>query len=398
MSDRAGIYVHVPFCARVCPYCDFAVEKDRGGGREAWLRALLAEISATPEEPGLVDTIYLGGGTPSLLGAEALARILFAIAARWRLHPDTWISLEANPEDVTPQAAREWAGLGVRTLSLGAQSLHDQELSFLGRRHRAGEVAGAMDAARAAGFPIVSLDLIFGLPGQTRERWSAALDAAIALAPEHVSCYQLTIHEGTRFGDRRQAGRLRELDEETQARFYALAHERLGVAGYEGYEVSNFARGPACRSRHNSKYWRHVPYLGLGPSAHSYLDRRRWWNERDRAAWQAHLEAGELPRAGEESLDGPTLALEKVLLGLRTRGGIDLKAVARDTGVDLEPANTDRFARWAREGLVVRAGSVLRPTTAGMAVAEGLARDVEVPAPAAAALPGAAPPLPRGGA
>lgn len=382
--DPAGIYVHVPFCARICPYCDFAVTTGGPDRRRRYLECLLREVAGAPDLPVAADTIYLGGGTPSSLTPDQLGELLAAVRDRWELTADPWLTLEANPEDVTPEAAASWRRMGFRTVSLGVQSFDSAALDFLGRRHTPDQAEAAVGAAREAGLRIVSIDLIFGLPGQTEATWEAELEAAARLGPDHVSCYQLTIHAGTPFGRAARAGRLREMDQDEQARLYRIAHERLGQAGLEAYEVSNFAVGPESRSRHNAKYWRHAPYLGVGPSAHSFDGKRtRWWNRRDLREWSEAIEAGASPVREREHLREEQLALEAVMFGLRTRRGVDLDEVVARTGIELEtPANVALVRDWEQRGLLQRSEPRRwAPTTAGMAVAEALARAIEVPTP-----------------
>ena len=257
MTVAAGLYLHVPFCSAVCPYCDFAVTVGGPRSRAAFVEALLAEIALVaggPEGAWPFDTVYLGGGTPSALAADNLGRILAAVAGAFALAPTARVFLEANPEDVTPAALAAWRALGVGTLSLGVQSFAAGALVFLGRRHRLAAGRRSVERARAAGFDTVSLDLIYGLPGQDAAAWRGDLEAAVALAPDHLSCYQLTVHEGTPLGRRRARGELRELPEEGQAELFELTHGFLASAGYPAYEVSNFARVPEHRSRHNAKY------------------------------------------------------------------------------------------------------------------------------------------------
>jgi putative oxygen-independent coproporphyrinogen III oxidase len=375
-----GLYLHVPFCSAVCPYCDFAV---RTGGRERRARfvaRLLAEIelwAGAPPPLSAFDTVYFGGGTPSCLLPEELARILDAARARLGVVPGARVFLEANPEDVTPESLAAWRALGVATLSLGVQSFAAEDLAFLGRRHDAGEARRSVELALAAGFETVSIDLIYGLPdglpAGSPAGWRRTLDAAVRLAPQHLSCYQLTVHDGTPFGARRDRGALRELPGEAQAGLFVLTHAFLADAGYPAYEVSNFARAHEHRSRHNRKYWEHAPYLGLGPSAHSFDGRRRWWNERTLDAWERRVAAGERPEAGGETLEREELALEALLLGLRRAEGVDLAALRERYAVDLLAANAGLLERLAADGLLARRGERLVPSPAGLAVADGLA-------------------------
>jgi oxygen-independent coproporphyrinogen-3 oxidase len=356
----------------------------RGGrpARERYVGHLLAEMSlAAADWPRLpaFDTLYLGGGTPSLLLPEDLARIVDTARARLGLEPSAWTFLEANPEDVTPEACAAWRGLGVRTLSLGVQSFDDEELRFLGRRHSGPDARRSVEVALAAGFHTVSVDLIYGLPGQSPEAARRNLQAAIGLGPQHLSCYQLTVHERTGFGVRAARGQLVELPDPEQAALFELTHAFLGDAGWPAYEVSNFARGEDHRSRHNRKYWDHTPYLGLGPSAHSLApgatarSARRFWNERLTPRWGDRVAAGEPPVAGEESLGAAELALEALMLGLRTAAGLDLAAYAERYGFDLVAPNRALLDSLVAEGKASVQGGRLALSRSGLAVADGLA-------------------------
>ena len=392
-----GLYLHIPFCSAVCPYCDFSVMRVVEAARRRFVDHIVAELPlAAPEwtDPRPFDTVYFGGGTPSLLTVDELARLLDACRQHLPLAAQPWIFLEANPEDVTSSSCAVWRDLGVRTLSLGVQSFSDNALRFLGRRHNAQQARTAVEIAQAAGFDTVSLDLIFGLPGQTGEAWQRDLEAAVALGPGHVSCYQLTIHERTRFGVAAKRGELVELPQDNQATLFELTHRLLADAGWRAYEVSNFARGGEHESRHNKKYWDHTPYLGLGPSAHSLAmangtaapAARRWWNELRTPRWDKRVAAGERPVEAEESLGPLALATEDVLLGLRTTAGIDLDRFAESYGLDLLAANEALVARLTAEGhLTVKNGPAgerrLLPTLSGLAVADGLAAAFDIPLP-----------------
>jgi oxygen-independent coproporphyrinogen-3 oxidase len=375
-TANPGLYLHIPFCSAICPYCDFAVLTGGPERRQRFADHLISEISLWSADRSAfdsIDTIYFGGGTPSALAPDDLARILAAARENLSIQDGAWVSFEANPEDVNLESVRAWRELGVRFLSLGIQSFDADALKFLGRRHTPEEARRSVEIARAAGFDTISIDLIYGLPGQPFEVWKRTLEQAVALGPDHVSCYQLTFHEGTPFGFRLAKGTMNELPEESQAEIFLFTHEFLRDHGYPAYEVSNFARSPEHRSRHNQKYWHHVPYLGLGPSAHSFSGTRRWWNEPKLGPYEKRIEAGERPVAGSEELTREDLALEALMLGLRTADGIVLDSFRDRYGVDLRERNRSLIERYVEEGLL--AGDVagrLVPTLAGHAVIDSL--------------------------
>jgi putative oxygen-independent coproporphyrinogen III oxidase len=380
-TSAPGLYLHIPFCSAICPYCDFSVLTGGAERRAGFVADLLAEIRMWgPDREAFaeIDTIYCGGGTPSALAPEQIAQVVTALQENLSIRNDAWILFEANPEDVTPESARAWRDLGVRTVSLGIQSFDEESLRFLGRRHRPVEAPRSVEIAREAGFETVSFDLIYGLPGQTLSSWERTLEEAVALAPDHLSCYQLTIHEGTPFGFRVARGQLTELTEPAQAEQFLFTHRFLAGHGLPAYEVSNFARSPEHRSRHNRKYWDHTPYLGLGPSAHSFSGTRRWWNERKLKPWETKIRTGERPVVGGEDLTPADLALEALMLGLRTAEGIDLDRFRDRYGIDLRERNERRIERLERERMVRIDGTRVIPTLEGWAVADALARDFEL--------------------
>ncbi|MFQ5351369.1 MAG: radical SAM family heme chaperone HemW [Thermoanaerobaculia bacterium] len=380
-QEAPGIYVHVPFCARICPYCDFAVTTPGSERRQRYLPALQAEIELAGcdpwrgvEIPAAANTVYFGGGTPSLLEPDELGAILDALHEQLHLAAEPWLGLEANPEDVTPGRLAAWRRLGIRFLSLGVQSFDDRNLKLLGRRHTAAGARSAVEAAMASGIETVSIDLIYGLPDQRAPAWRRELDAAIAVAPQHISCYQLIVEPGTPFAVMRRRGRLCELREEDQAELFLLTHSWLSDHGYESYEVSNFAMAPLHRSLHNPKYWHHAPYLGVGPSAHSFDGRRRWWNQRQLGPWADAVALAHRPIQEEERLTPAQLALEELMLALRTRGGIDLAGYRERHGIDLVDANRATYAALIADGRLCLEGGRLRATPAGLPIADGIAR------------------------
>jgi oxygen-independent coproporphyrinogen-3 oxidase len=374
VSDRpAGLYLHVPFCSRICPYCDFAVRTGDAARRRRYVDHLLTEIELYADYPLRFDTIYFGGGTPSLLDSQDLGRILDALRSRLQLVDPVWIFLEANPEDVTATSLRDWKSLGVTTLSLGVQSLEAASLTFLGRRHGPDDARRAVEAAQQVGFDTVSIDLIYGLPGQTPAAWREEMTRALALGAQHFSCYQLTIHDRTRFRLLERRGRLTQLPDDEQAGLFRMTHDFLNASGMPGYEASQFAAGPEHRSRHNTKYWDHTPYLGLGPAAHSHEDDRRWWNLRRTDAWQDRVGEGRRPIEGEETLDTEALVLEALMTGLRTYAGVDLKRLRSRWGVDLLESNRSLVERLQADGLLSCDDDSLVPSLDGLVIADTIA-------------------------
>ena len=373
------IYVHAPFCARRCSYCDFAVTVDRSPDPGAWLEAIRAELLGHVQRhrwPRLkLRTLYVGGGTPSLLGDGAMA----GLAAALRDCADTdetfeWTA-EANPEHFSAGLAKDWRAAGVNRLSLGAQTFDPEVLRWMGRLHGPEGPARAIAAARSAGLSNVSIDLIFGVPARLGRDWSGDLDRAIELDCEHVSLYGLTAEKEAPLGRWVADGRETLADEDTYAEEYLMAAERLGAAGYVHYEVSNFAR-PGFESRHNRAYWTGAPYLGLGPGAHSYLPPHRFWNVRDWAAYRTRvLGAGPPAEAagaidGSERVDAETSSLEQAWLALRTNDGARLETPAQQRMADT----------WTARGWAVEAGGRVRLTAEGWLLLDRLAVEFETSA------------------
>ncbi len=403
MTTAPGLYIHVPFCARVCPYCDFAVQTGGPKKRSAYVDSLVQEIGAWGARvrgdaheivgPALevnqikaswacaspFDSVYIGGGTPSSLAVSALETILAALFEALPIAADRTVTLETNPEDVTEAHLAAWRDLGITRLSLGVQSFDDDALGLLGRTHTSVGAIAAVGAALEAEFGVVSLDLIYGVPGQSAAGWRATLEQAVSLQPHHISCYELTVHETTPFFDARRRGELVELADDTKADLFFATHRFLAAVGYPAYEVSNFACRPAYRSRHNRKYWDHSPYLGLGPSAHSFDGAgARWWNERRLDDWAAVLDEGFLPIAATESLSPEQLVLEALALKLRTTAGLDLAGIERRFGVELAGRNAEVVERLKETGLVESHAERLVPTLKGLAVADTMAASFEI--------------------
>lgn len=358
-----GLYLHIPFCPQVCPYCSFAVTGPRPRLHRRYVEALCAEMASRAASfPGPLDTVYFGGGTPTLLAPELLAQVLERARALFGFAPEVEITAEANPEGVDAARFAALRALGFDRLSLGVQSFAEQSLRLLGRRHTGTQAQLAFEAARRAGFTNLNLDLIFAVPGAPPADWDHSLEQALALAPEHLSTYALTIEAGTPFARREEQGRLTAAPEEEQARAYEEAVARLEGAGYEHYEVSNFAR-PGCRSRHNWAYWQGGQYLGVGLAAHSLVGARRSWNRRHLRAYLQAVEAGLSPEAGSEVLDPVAARGEALWLGLRTSAGAQLPP-----GLERQ----QRFEALVAAGYVELRGTRVGLTRRGFVLADAL--------------------------
>ncbi len=367
-----GLYVHIPFCKTKCGYCDFYSMADTGL-IDDYLGALFREIDSYRHEFTEFDTIYLGGGTPSLLSLGQIENLLGRIRKAFNILPSSEITIEANPADLGQDDLSALHDMGVNRINIGVQSFDDSELAFLGRRHNSLQAMNTLGSARLAGFDNIGLDLIYSLPGQRIEKWKASLAKALAFGPEHISCYELELKAGTPIGLRYGQRKSGPGTEERRRTFFMKTSEILEDAGYIHYEISNFALPMNKASRHNQKYWDHTPYLGLGPSAHSFRERRRWWNHESLHDYLRDLKEGRLPVGSSEELGIEELAMEALFLGLRMRKGIDLERYELTYGRNLMKHEGKLFQEWVREGLVRLEGSVLRPTRAGMAVADGLA-------------------------
>jgi oxygen-independent coproporphyrinogen III oxidase len=314
------LYLHVPFCARRCSYCDFSIAVRRRIPAAEYIGAIRSEF-AEQGEIGPLETVYLGGGTPSLLPSHAVASLLQYIFDQAPSANAVEVTLEANPEDVTPDAVRVWRAAGVSRVSLGAQSFDERVLRWMHRSHDAGHVTAAVETLRRGGIDNISLDLIFALPPELERDWRGDLDRALALEPAHLSLYGLTVEPRTPLARWVSRGATAPPDDERYAEEYLLAHERLAEAGYVFYEVSNAAR-EGRRSRHNSAYWSGRPYLGLGPAAHSFDGRTRRWNLAPWEAYRRALADGGSPVESEETLTDEQGELEQLYLGLRTVEGL----------------------------------------------------------------------------
>jgi len=320
------LYLHVPFCARRCSYCDFAIAVRREVPWQRYAEAVHDEcrVRDIAARCAPLDTLYLGGGTPSRLGPDGVAATLAALRRHVQLAPEAEVTLEANPEDITDDAVAAWREAGINRLSIGIQSFDDAVLQWMHRVHDAERAREAVETVRRGGIARFSVDLIFAAPAALARDWSRDLDAMLALEADHVSLYGLTIEPGTPLGRWQARGEVQEADESRYEAEFLEAHARLGSAGYAHYEVSNFAK-PGRRARHNSAYWRGVPYVGLGPGAHDFDGRHRRWNLSAYAAWDRTLREGRDPLEGREELTADNRAAESVYLGLRTVDGLRLE-------------------------------------------------------------------------
>lgn len=330
-STPFGVYVHIPFCTVRCGYCDFntyTATELRGVTRQSFVDDLIAEIdfadrvlstNGTPRRPAA--TVFLGGGTPTLLPVDAIQRILDAIRRTSGIAGAAEVTIEANPDTVSPDVMRGLAAAGVTRVSVGMQSAVPRVLGILDRSHNPASVVDAVAWAKAAGLQ-TSVDLIYGSPSETLDEWRTTLDAAVALDTDHVSAYSLIVEEGTALERRIRRGELEPIDDDTHADMYELADETLTRAGFEWYEVSNWSTGSDARSRHNLSYWTGADWWGFGPGAHSHLNGVRWWNVKHPAAYAERIAAGESPALEREILDAEQRADEVVLLGIRVREGV----------------------------------------------------------------------------
>ena len=365
-GPASGLYIHVPFCKTKCPYCDF-YSITAGTPVEHWLEALASEATRYCGLFETFDTLYVGGGTPSLLGEGEIRALFDVCTASFDFAPDSEITIEANPDDVTASKLEAWRDLGVNRVSLGVQSFDDAELRFLRRRHDAAQAERSIGAIRSAGYANVGLDLMYGFEGQSLATWERTLERALGFAPEHLSCYQMTIDPETEFGRMLKAGTLTSAGEECERSFFMRTGEILRSRGYLHYEISNFARDERFISRHNHKYWSHAPYLGLGPSAHSFKDGMRWWNVRSVELYCRSLRRGGSAVEGRETLTEDELALETLYLGLRTRDGVPLEALQRG------PDWRSTLDTMLRESLVTVENGRVVPTLRGFCLADRLA-------------------------
>lgn len=379
-----GLYLHVPFCASRCGYCDFntytATELGTGVRQDTYLDTVLGELrlAARVLQPRpRVDTVFVGGGTPTLLPPGDLARALEAIEATFGLAPDAEVTTEANPESVTPRSLKHLRAAGYNRLSLGMQSAAPGVLAVLDRKHTAGRAVAAAAEARAAGFDHVNLDLIYGAPGETAADFAGSLAAALAAGADHISAYSLIVEEGTRLAARMRRGELPYPSDDVAADRYLAAEATLSAAGMGWYEVSNWASSPAARCRHNLLYWTGGDWWGLGPGAHSHVGGVRWWNVKHPARYSALVDAGGSPGAGREVLTARERYVETVMLRLRLADGLPLAWLDGPGRAAAAQAVSDGLLRVADIGRAAGiAGGAAVLTLRGRLLADAVTRDL----------------------
>ncbi|HLX11414.1 MAG TPA: radical SAM family heme chaperone HemW [Bacteroidota bacterium] len=332
----ASLYLHIPFCEKKCIYCDFySVEHLQS--MDAFVASLKKEIELYAEygKRDPVETIFFGGGTPSLLPPKTVGEILNLLAGKFTINKDAEITLEANPGTVDKQKLFDLKAAGLNRISFGVQSFHKSDLEFLSRIHTADEATEAVAWAQQVGFTNINIDLIYALPNQTMAQWEENLRRAISLGTQHLSAYNLIVEEGTPLARMVRAKQVSPLPTDTEAEMYEFTMEYLGARGFDHYEVSNYSL-PGFESRHNSNYWNHTNYIGFGPSAHSFWNDRRWWNIANIQSYCQHIEKGETPVAGDEHLSGSQLFEEAVMLDARC-GKVDLRSLEERYGAEIEP-------------------------------------------------------------
>ena len=367
-----GLYIHIPFCIKKCGYCDFYSVTTLASMPD-FIDALIEEMRMYRGEFNSFDTIYIGGGTPSVLSSEQVKAILSEVRSNFDLALNSEITLEANPADLSLSFLESLREIGINRLNIGIQSFDQKILDFLGRRHSVEQGISAIQDSRRAGFRNLGLDLIYGVPGQKMTLWLETLNQAVAFEPEHLSCYQLTIEPRTPLGKRYGEKEFSLPSDDLQYEFFMKTSKTLEDAGYVHYEVSNFAKGMAVASRHNQKYWDHTPYLGLGPAAHSLMCNQRWWNHRSVDKYVSAIRNGAKPIEGIEVLSLEQLQLEAFYLGLRTKKGICIEDFSEKYSWDILTGKEKSFVELQKKGLILIENGFVHPTRSGLALSDNLA-------------------------
>lgn len=379
LQEPRAAYVHVPFCAHRCGYCDFTLVAGKDHLIDSYLKALETELDNSPIGGGEgqrieLETLYFGGGTPSHLSPQQLRQLFDLVLSRFELSDDCEFTIEANPVDLTIERIDVLCEYGVNRISLGVQSFDDKMLSVLERNHDGETIRDVMERLRGA-IDNVSFDLIFGVPGQTLELWDQTLSAAVELGPAHISSYGLTYEKGTSFWSRKNAGDLQSAPEDLEREMYARVMDSLASRGYEQYEISSFAL-PGRRSRHNQVYWSGKPYLAFGPGAARYVGGFRETNHRSVTTWLQQIQSGGSGTMEREQLDDEDRARERLILGLRLIEGIDIEQFEWETGFSVFELAEQEIDRAVRQGLLDSTDSRLRLTYEGRFFADGVIVDL----------------------
>lgn len=378
---NAGLYIHVPFCLKKCPYCDFYSITD-ASFHPAFLNALSTEMRLNRGVDLVFDTVYIGGGTPSVFNEKTIDRIVETARQSFKILTGSEITLEVNPGTVTLEKLKGYRRAGVNRINIGVQSFNSANLRFLGRIHSDRDADLAVKWAQSAGYKNIGLDLIYGIPDQTLSSWLRDLQSAVEFEPQHLSCYMLSFETGTPMDRDRKKGRFKPLPEGRVCDLFETTVKFLSDHGYDQYEISNFARGNIGgsglknaghnRSRHNTKYWTFAPYIGLGPSAHSFIEPERFWNHADVGKYVQELARGKLPRAEKESLSLEQLMIEAVYLGLRQTNGISVDAFNEKFGVSFRGMFGEVIADLEEKGLMECSQGRCALTSKGMLVLDSI--------------------------
>jgi oxygen-independent coproporphyrinogen-3 oxidase len=364
-EKHPGLYIHIPFCRSKCLYCDFYSVASRAA-IPAWLKAVQREVLLYKDRFSDFDSLYLGGGTPTILGERELAELLECLHKNFTFCPESEMTIEANPDGLSRDKLKVIGSLGINRISLGVQSLDDRDLKYLGRSHGSRQALKSLDTIRSCGFADLGADLMYGLETQSIQGWRRTLEKILEFRPEHISCYQMTFEKGAPLWKMKAAGRIRSIGEKLESAFFIWTSRYLEKHAYQHYEISNFARSPEFMCRHNRKYWSHIPYLGLGPSAHSFHAGSRWWNVRSIRKYCGLLAEGKAPVEASEVLSEEQLDLETLDLGLRTSAGVDLHALGGRLIMD------EALAELQKSGLVKVTNGRIQPSRKGFLVADSL--------------------------
>jgi putative oxygen-independent coproporphyrinogen III oxidase len=371
-TSSAGIYIHIPFCKKKCPYCDFYSITDLSR-IFSFVRSAVKEIQMIDTQLPMVDSIYFGGGTPSLMEAEYVFTFLESLHQKFKLSNDLEATIEVNPGTITPEKLKGYLAAGVNRINIGIQSFKGALLKTLGRIHLESEAIACFDLARQAGFENIGIDLIYGIPGQTAKMWKEDLKTAIRLSPEHISCYLLSYEPGVPMTQALDKGKIHALPEKKTAGLFEMTRRILTDAGYIHYEISNYAKSLTLRSRHNLKYWTFAPYVGIGPSAHSFADNRRSWNVQSVDDYVSRIESGSLPCAGSEMPDACQQATEVVYLGLRCAQGICINEFERRFAINFQKLFGRTIAMFEADDYMTLTDGFCRLTSKGMRFLDSIA-------------------------